>query len=258
MSLPKINPNYYRNIAEEMIAKVSRIKYFTPNPWAIGSHHEAILKQAIRSFLPDRYSIKTGFVFVQEGKVSKQMDILIIDETRVNSYFLKEDELVVVHPDAVVCGIEVKTRLNKSTFKEAVENISSLKKLYTKDHSKKKNTGGLIFSFKGPNFNPELCDGWWSSIPEKDSILYPKTIFVLTQGRFDLRTDKQESWGHYFIMDEQDELKSESLAVFFALIRFYCSDIEINQEPFKYVQFTRHYSKEYYRFGIGAVKSLSD
>jgi len=252
-----IHSQFYRSIAEEMISKVRRLNTFIKNPWAIGFHHEAILKETLKSILPNRFTFKTGFVFA-EGEASSQIDIIIIDETKVNSYFFKEGDLVIVHPDAVVCGIEVKTTLDINTFKEAIESISSLKVLYKKGYSRKRNTGGFVFSFEGPNFSLDngnkLCDRWWKSISNRDYFLYPQMIFVLTQGRFDLRTDKKDQWGHYFIMDEKSDLKVNSLSVFLSLIKYYCDHDEKNTNHFKYANFGGlHYSKTYFKFGIGEL-----
>lgn len=252
-----INPLFYKSIAEEMISKVRRLNNFVKNPWAIGYHHEAILKETLKSLLPDRFTFKTGFVFA-DGEASSQVDIIIVDETKVNSYFFKEGDLVIVHPDAVVCGIEVKTTLDINGFKEAIENISSLKTLYKKGYSRKRNTGGFVFSFEGPNFSSDdgnkLCGEWWKSISERDYLLYPQMIFVLTRGRFDLRTDKKDQWGHYYIMDEEGDLKVNSLSVFLSSIKYYCSHDEKNTDLFKYANFGGlHYSKKYFKFGVGEL-----
>lgn len=101
----------FKSLAAEMVAKYKRLNYFTNHPGSIGTYHETLLKSTLRQFLPKRYSLKTGFVYI-DGQVSNQIDILIIDELEPTSYYFQEEDLVVVHPDAVVSAIEVKTTLN--------------------------------------------------------------------------------------------------------------------------------------------------
>lgn len=252
----KIKPDFYRSIADEFVSKLGRLNNFTKHAPSIGTYHEEILKGALRSFLPRRYSLRTGFVFAETNKVSSQIDILIIDEGEPPSYFFQEGDFVVVHPDAVVCGIEVKTNLDKLAFANAVKNICSLREMVVY-LSSAGSIGGMIFAYSGTKLSPEVTDRWYKGIkiPE-DLTLYPNIIFVLDGGRIDLRPERDEPWGHYVVVGEEDApYKVKSLSVFFSAIRKF-AELKSGKEsnPFSYADFSgQRWSKEYLRFGKGLI-----
>lgn len=258
--MAKIDFQFYDGLAKEFVGKVGRLNHFIKHPLSIGQYHEEILKSTIRTFLPERYSLKTGFVFVDKETVSKQIDILVIDESEPTSYFFQEGDFVIVHPDAVACGIEVKTRLDKRAFKDAIENIKSLRQMATHS-SYKKSFGGTIFAYTGTELGPSTTDSWWKEIKDvpEDISLYPNEILVLDKGSIHLRPKNdqtKEAWGHYFVMgEEQDRLKIKSLSVFLWTIRKY-TEIKAGKisNPFSYADFTELiWTKEYLRFGKGLV-----
>lgn len=255
-----ITVDFYKSLADEMVSKYKRLNYFTKHPGSIGTFHEEILKSTIRQFLPKRYSLKTGFVYIND-KVSNQMDILIIDESEATSYYFQEEDLVVVHPNAVVCAIEVKTSINNfKSFKSAIENIISFNTLYSQkgvtNHS-----AGMIFSFDSINFSSKIdtLNDWWKKIPSTTQNLYPMKIFSLKKGVFDLRKDKAntKAWGHYFVMgEEKDRYKAKSLSVFLMSIRKLAELHSGNSKgnPFNTAIFNGLlWSLHYLRFGAGKL-----
>lgn len=258
--MTKIDLQFYEGLAKEFVGKVGRLNHFIKHPLLIGQYHEEVLKNTIKAFLPERYSIKTGFVFVDKETVSKQIDILVIDENEPTSYFFQEGNFVIVHPDAVVCGIEVKTHLDKSAFEDAVENIKSLRQM-SYNSSYKKAFGGMVFAYYGTELTPQITDSWWKAITDipEDINLYPNKIFVLEKGSIDLRPKNdqtKEKWGHYFVMgEEKDEYKVKSLSIFFQSIRKF-TELKAGKisNPFAYADFTDLcWTKEYLRFGKGLL-----
>jgi hypothetical protein len=257
--MSNIDIKFYEGLAQEFVGKLRRVNNFTKHAPSIGAYHEEILRSTLRNLLPERYSLRTGFVFHSTEVVSNQIDILIVDEAEPTSYFFKEGNFAVVHPDCVVCGIEVKTFLDKEEFKNAVENINTLKKMAAYS-SYKQSFGGLIFAYEGNELKPETTDTWWreiKNIPE-DLALYPNMVFVLNRGRIDLRpkNDKtKENWGHYFVMGEDENLKVKNLSGFIQAVRKF-SELKANKRsnPFLYAYIDGQcWSKEYLRFGKGLL-----
>jgi len=124
-----VDPSYFNSYAAELVGKFQRISHLVSHNATTGNYHEEILKSFLKHFLSDRFSIKSGFVFEDNERVSKQIDIIIVDESYPATYIFKEGDFAIVRPEAVVAVIEVKTTLNAAQFKMAVENIASAKSL---------------------------------------------------------------------------------------------------------------------------------
>ncbi|MDP2693109.1 MAG: hypothetical protein Q8O88_05730 [bacterium] len=144
-----INQKYFESFANELAGKFRRINHLTTNARvAIGSYHEEILKVAIKNFLSDRYSVKTGYIYYDDQNISDQIDILIIDENYSFSYLFKEGDFAIVKPEAAVCVIEVKSVLNKQNLEQAILNITRAKEI--KQKSLTGGLTGLIFGYESP------------------------------------------------------------------------------------------------------------
>jgi hypothetical protein len=99
-----------------------------------GAFCESMLRTFMRQVIPHQFSVDTGFVRGLPAKIpgingkfidlvaSPQLDIIIHDTTHFSPIF-RYDDVVVVHPEAVVAIIEVKKRLTSNTLKEALQNI---------------------------------------------------------------------------------------------------------------------------------------
>ncbi len=79
-----------------------------------GRYKESVLKNVLKRFLPNSFSVGTGFIVSSgeeaENNCSSQIDIIIYD----NSYPLlfKEGDFIVASPESVKAIIEVKTALD--------------------------------------------------------------------------------------------------------------------------------------------------
>src|SRR6266704_3314125 len=49
------------------------------HPGEVGTDREEIIRGFLRSYLPKRFEVSTGFVFDSKGGLSKQLDIIIAD-----------------------------------------------------------------------------------------------------------------------------------------------------------------------------------
>lgn len=153
--------DYHTSITEELIAVSKRVRNLIRHGGEDGRHHEAVLKNVIMKFLPDRYSIGTGFVIKPnqnrgEHTPSKQIDLIIYD-TNYPTFF-KEGDFVILTPDAVKGIIQVKANLqnqnNLQTYNDCNENGKFI--VEGKSEEPERFFNG-IFSFEGyASDNPEL------------------------------------------------------------------------------------------------------
>jgi hypothetical protein len=157
-----INQKYFESFANELAGKFRRINHLTSNARvAIGNYHEEILKVAIKNFLSDRYTVKTGYIYYDDQNISNQVDILIIDENYTFSYLFKEGDFAIVKPEAVVCAVEVKSVLNKSSLEQAFLNITRAKEV--KQKSLTGGLTGLIFGYESPTTSNDWLENCFNS-----------------------------------------------------------------------------------------------
>lgn len=232
-----INEDFYNSISKELISKVGRLRNFTNHSPSSGVLHEEILKSVLSNFLPSRYSIKTGFIYAKPGVVSMQIDLLIIDESEPASYFFKEGDLVVVHPDAVVCGIEVKTSLRgRKQFEKVTENLSSIKTL-AKHRTKKGNIGAYLFAYGGTKLPWKTADEWYKSIQVPNIGHYADSLLILNSVLLVNRIDETGSGfsGHYriFVENEDSKFHLACLSLFFtSILKYIEMSAGKNSNPF--------------------------
>lgn len=154
--------DYHLSITDELNAVSKRVRSLVRHWGEDGRHHEVVLKNVIMKFLPERYSIGTGFVIKptkNRGKhtSSKQIDLIIYD-TNFPTFF-KEGDFVILTPDAVKGIIQVKANLQNQNNIETYNNSNENGKFIWEGKSDK--TGSMfngIFSFDGfepvtPNLN---------------------------------------------------------------------------------------------------------
>jgi hypothetical protein len=93
-----------------------------------GRYREIIVNDLLRPFLNPRYKLVTGKIIDQYGNQSKQIDIIIYDEQITPPILLNTFEgIIPCH--SVLATIEVKSKLNATSLREAIENARSVKLL---------------------------------------------------------------------------------------------------------------------------------
>lgn len=229
-----IDQKYFESFANELAGKFRRINHLTTNARvAIGTYHEEILKVAIRNFLSDRYTVKTGYIYYDDQNISNQIDILIIDENYSFSYLFKEGDFAIIKPEAIVCAIEVKSVLDKKNFEQAVINITKAKEV-----KQKSLTGaltGLIFGYESPVTSNEWLEDCFmsyklSSLANIDHF-WPNAIIFFSRSEFLIfdsqgRQDKNKNKYYSRLYKETDLSEQENfrtnqsykLAVFISFI----------------------------------------
>jgi hypothetical protein len=207
---------FYRGLAEEMAAKLRRIASFVSHAPSIGSYHEEALRSMLRSMLSDRFTLRHGFAYDAKCGASQQGDILIVDENHPGAYFFREGDFAIVSPEALVSVIEVKTRLNKTTFLEAMQALYSFRKALARA-----NPTTFLFSYESAAFNPNVLDTWYAAANIPDELRnYPFAIFSLDRGVILLTLTSEKEWFHVPIVGEHGQQpKLKSLSLFLQTIR---------------------------------------
>ncbi|MGD0091608.1 MAG: DUF6602 domain-containing protein [Planctomycetota bacterium] len=135
---------------------------------------ERVLMDMLQEFLPQRFGISTGFILDSQGKSSRQIDLLVFDQAN-SAPIYRDNSLAVVTPDMVRIVLEVKSRLDKARFTEALENISSAKSMDPKIRS-------LLFAFDG--VRPKSLEGYVQSEKQRGATPIPDGIFVMQHQLF--------------------------------------------------------------------------
>ncbi len=119
---------FYKSIGSELSVIKDRVRNLigAANWGDEGRYKEAILRNCINRFLPNQYSLGTGFVLVKDTEieqVTSQIDIIVYD----NSYpvLFKEGDFVIVLPHSVRGIIEVKTNGETGKFLKSIGKINN-------------------------------------------------------------------------------------------------------------------------------------
>jgi hypothetical protein len=156
-----ISQKYFSSFGQELLGKFRRINNLTTSArGSIGNYHEEILRTSIANFLPNRFSIKSGYIYFDDANVSNQIDILIIDENVPFSYLFKDGNFAIVKPEAAVCAIEVKTMLGPESFLTAFNNIYEA--IRVRRMGPKSGFFGLIFAYDTPDPTDQLLHEWFT------------------------------------------------------------------------------------------------
>jgi|GEM_PF-1830688 len=121
--------SYFKLISHELHNKAELIKeYFKIHPGENGRNKEDLLASFLRSYLPKRYSLGTGFIFDVTGANSNQNDIIIYDSFW--SSILFPNDVSQFYPIESVYGVvEVKSILNEKELKTSLSKAAKIKKM---------------------------------------------------------------------------------------------------------------------------------
>jgi hypothetical protein len=123
--------SYYRQVAIESIEKaVASVNASSAFQHSLqkGRLREIVVSELIQPFLTPNTKVATGTIIDHFGNQSNQLDIILYDERITPPVLLTASEgIIPCH--SVLATIEVKTSLNKTELKKAVENARSVKLL---------------------------------------------------------------------------------------------------------------------------------
>jgi hypothetical protein len=106
---------FYESLNKELMAIKDRISSLIGDAHGgeNGRYREAILKNIISKFLPKKYSMGTGFVINKDKKITRQIDIIIYDNS--SPVLFSEGDFVIVLASTVKAIIEVKSSIRSTT-----------------------------------------------------------------------------------------------------------------------------------------------
>lgn len=147
--------DYHKTTTKELLALTDKVRNLITHWGEDGRYKEAVLKNVIRRFLPEKFTIGTGFVIKQtynrgEHLSSGQIDLLIYDDA--SPVLFKEGDFVILTPDAVKGIIEVKANLQNQRISQVLRRANENGQFIFsgKDNKNQKFFNG-VFSFEGYN-----------------------------------------------------------------------------------------------------------
>jgi len=113
---------YLKSLGQEVMSLKQRVRYLLADShWQTdGEWKESVVRQILRRYLPATVRVSRGFV-VTADRASTQIDILVHDASR--PVVFQDGDLVFATPDAVLGLIEIKSRVDRSRFGEAIEKL---------------------------------------------------------------------------------------------------------------------------------------
>lgn len=151
---------YHRTTTKELITLTNKVRNLIDHWGEDGRYKEAVLKNVIRRFLPEKYSIGTGFVIKQtdnrgEHLSSRQIDLMIYDDS--SPILFKEGDFVILTSDSVRAIIEVKANLQNQNLTAIVRQANENGQfIFLGKQEKKQLFFNGIFSYEGYANNFDL------------------------------------------------------------------------------------------------------
>lgn len=153
---------YHKATTRELLALTNKVRELISHWGEDGRYKEAVFKNILRRFLPDKYLIGTGFVVKQtdlrdQHLSSKQLDLIIYDNG--SPLLFKEGDFVILTPDSVRGIIEIKANLQNQDITEIVSQANENGKfIYEGQINREYKIFNGIFSFEGydNNFNLDI------------------------------------------------------------------------------------------------------
>jgi len=115
-----------------MLAQANRVRQLIGDiHWlSDGFHKETLLRGLLERHLPAGVACARGFVFDPENGISREQDILVLDETRMAPLF-RSGELAIVFPECVLAAISVKTKSGRTEILDSLDGLRSVFRLCT-------------------------------------------------------------------------------------------------------------------------------
>lgn len=212
--------DYMKGVAEEMKRKSDSIRcaYKTHNPTA-GECREDLVKIFLENSLPKRFGVSTGLVISPEEEFSNQADLVIVDEQN-NAPLYPDMDNKLWPIEAVYALIEVKTKLNPSDLKDAVEKGQKFKRMKRKfcdtgPNQRIRDSFYVIWAFESPSpetLRKNIIDVY-QDIPkavQPDFVVVPNSLVVQSGRYLDLLLKGQPNSPHRKKMERQHGYNFES------------------------------------------------
>lgn len=125
----KINiQKLFSALDEEMRLKLSSKIDEIYHPTAKGDESELNWIGLLRTYLPERYTVDSGFVVDHKGNISEQIDIIIYDR-HFTPFIFRGENVVYIPAEGVYAVFEVKPHFDKKYYNYAIKKLKSVKVL---------------------------------------------------------------------------------------------------------------------------------
>jgi hypothetical protein len=198
---------FHKATSKELLAVTDRVKNLVQHWPEVGRHKEAVLKNIIRKFLPEKYCISTGFVVKQTEErgqhlASRQIDLMIYDSE--SPVLFREGDFTILTADAVRGIIEVKSNLQHASLQDTVNRANE--------------NGQFIISAKGDEdegfFNGVFSfDGFQNANPRKieTAVINANAAFIAIPGYEKFKVNHISFNGNWFMKYWPEEASPHSL-----------------------------------------------
>lgn len=124
--------HYFQAVYADFSARISFLaEMLSQHRGEQGRYVEAVVRDLLREFLPQRYALGTGFVVDSFGNVSGQNDIVVYDPEIQLGLFGRTGPLL-FPVESVYAVIEVKLTLDSSKLNSALAQVASVKQLQSR------------------------------------------------------------------------------------------------------------------------------
>lgn len=114
----------YRNLSRDVFVNENGDLI---HPGEFGMYREKIVSELLTPFLPSKLGVGTGFIITSKNHISTQCDIIIYDKE--STPIIENGEQRFFPVESVVGVVEVKSKLSKSNFKDALVKLANIKAL---------------------------------------------------------------------------------------------------------------------------------
>lgn len=191
---------------EEMRLKLSSKIDEIYHPTAKGYESELNWIGLLRTYLPERYTVDSGFVVDHDGNISDQIDIIIYDR-HFTPFIFRGENVIYIPAEGVYAVFEVKPYFDKKNYEYAVKKLKSVKKL--------KRTSAPFVHATGTN-KTELKDIFGGILTEKNK---SKACFNNIGKESDLSVILTLDFGIKMINNETVEVQEKKTVLAFFLLK---------------------------------------
>lgn len=217
----------YKNLSREVFVDNEGQLF---HPGEFGVYREKIVKNLIEPFLPARFAVGSGFIITSKNHISTQCDLIIYDKT--NTPTIENNDEQRFFPVECVAGvIEVKSKLNKTSLKEALQKLARIKDLRndidinaqyvyknyddktplfdTRGSVMNQMTTFLICESIDMNFSQDIKIFFKDTYNGIDASLYHNLILSLNDGLFMYHSEKDQRSLYYPYLNYNDNFNNE-------------------------------------------------
>ncbi len=144
---------YHKTTTKELLALTNKVRNLISHWGEDGRYKEAVLKNIIKRFLPEIYTIGTGFVIKQTDNrgqhlTSRQIDLLIYDDA--SPILFKEGDFVIMTPDSVRAIIEIKANIQNQGLTDIIRQANENGQfIFSGKQDKKQPFFNGVFGYEG-------------------------------------------------------------------------------------------------------------